>query len=310
MENRCPITYELCGSARYSSEGLKLLNRNLAGLREFPYTASEQRLEAAGRMTRMSIQGVQPKLSAVLDLKEQGFKIVESGGYFIIKPQHEAYPFMPENEDLTMRLAAIAGIEVPLHGLFYCKDGSFSYFIRRFDRIGRREKYAVEDFSQLAGMARETKYDFTIEQMVKLIEKYCSFPVIEKAKFFRLVLFCFLTGNEDMHLKNFSLITRKQKTEFSPAYDLLNTTLVLGAAEEEMAMMLAGRRKEFRRKELVDYFGRERLNLTEAVIANVLNTFRQAYPAWENLLACSFLSDKQKAAYGKILHQRYQRLFQ
>ncbi|MFM9946553.1 MAG: HipA domain-containing protein [Saprospiraceae bacterium] len=308
MENRCPITYQLCGSARYSAEGLKLLNRNLAGLHEFPYTAPEQRLEAAGRMTRMSIQGVQPKLSAVVDLKAQGFKIVESGGHFIIKPQHEAYPFMPENEDLTMRLAAIIGIEVPLHGLLYCKDGSFSYFIRRFDRIGRREKYAVEDFSQLAGMTRETKYDFTIEQMIKLIDKYCSFPVVEKAKFFRLVLFCFLTGNEDMHLKNFSLITRKQKTEFSPAYDLLNTTLVLGNAEEEMAMMLAGRRKEFRRKELVDYFGRERLNLTEAVIANVLNTFKQAYPSWGNLIAISFLSDKQKVEYAKLLHQRFQRL--
>lgn len=95
-----------------------------------------------------------------------------------------------------------------------------------------------------------------------------------------------------MHLKNFLLITRKQKTEFSPAYDLLNTTLALGKVEEEMAMMLAVRRKEFRRKELVDYFGRERLDLTDAAITNVLNTFRLAYPIWENLLAISFLSDK------------------
>ncbi len=309
MGNRCPITYQPCGDALYSPEGLKLLNRNLTGLQEFPYSAPEQRIEAAGRMTRMSIQGVQPKLSAVLDVKQQSFRIVESGGLFIIKPQHDVYPFMPENEDLTMRMAAIAGIEVPLHGLLHCKDGSLSYFIQRFDRTVHRAKYAVEDFSQLAGMTRSTKYDFTIEQMIKLVEKYCSFPIVEKAKFFRLVLFCFLTGNEDMHLKNFSLITRKQKTTFSPAYDLLNSTLALGGAEEEMALMLAGRRKEFRSKELVDYFGSVRLKLTDAAIADVLDALKQARPTWEKLLAISFLPDKQKTAYADLLQQRFQCLF-
>lgn len=306
--NKCPITYLPCGNEKYAPEGLKLLNRNLPALHDFPYSAPEQRLEAAGRMGRMSIQGVQPKLSAVLNTRKQIFEIVEINGRFILKPQHEVYAQLPENEDLTMRMAALAGIEVPLHGMIWCKDGSLSYFIRRFDRVGRDGKLAVEDFAQLAGLTRETKYDFTIEKMIKLIDAHCSFPVLEKFKFFRLVLFCFLTGNEDMHLKNFSLITRNNRVEFSPAYDLLNTTLALGGAEEEMALMLSGKRKEFRRRELVEYFGREKLGLTEASINKVLQGLSEAHAKWEALIDRSFLSATARQDYKKMLRDRSKRL--
>ena len=306
--NRCPISYMPCGTEKYVPEGLKLLGKSLSTLHDFPYSAPEQRLEAAGRMGRMSIQGVQPKLSAVLNSRKQSFEIVDLNGRFIIKPQHEAYAQLPENEDLTMRMAAQISIETPLHGLIWCKDGSLSYFIRRFDRVGRHEKLAVEDFSQLAGLSRETKYDYTIEKMIKLIDAHCTFPVLEKYKFFRLVLFCFITGNEDMHLKNFSLITRNNRVEFSPAYDLLNTTLVLGRAEEEMALMLSGRRKEFRRRELVDYFGKEKLGLTDAAIAEVLQTLFAAQAKWAELIGISFLAPKAKTDYLKILQERFQRL--
>lgn len=306
--NRCPITYLPCGKERYSPEGLKLLSRSLTTLNDFPYSAPEQRLEAAGRMSRMSIQGVQPKLSAVLNARKQEFEIVEIGGRFIIKPQHEVYAQMPENEDLTMRLAAQAGIETPLHGMIWCKDGSLSYFIRRFDRVGRKDKLAVEDFAQLAGLSRDTKYDFTIEKMIPLIDSRCSFPVVEKFRFFRLVLFCFLTGNEDMHLKNFSLITRNGRTGFSPAYDLLNSTLALGGTTEEMALMLAGRRKEFRRRELVEYFGKERLKLTDQAVEEVLQSFRKAQPGWEATIRNSFLSPALQKQYLDLLAERFQRL--
>lgn len=256
----------------------------------------------------MSIQGVQPKLSAVLNTRKQTFEIVDINGRFIIKPQHEAYTQLPENEDLTMRMAALVGIETPFHGLIWCKDGSLSYFIRRFDRLGRHKKLAVEDFAQLAGLSRETKYDYTIEKMIKLIDAYCTFPVLEKWKFFRLLLFCFLTGNEDMHLKNFSLITRNNRVEFSPAYDLLNTTLVLGRAGEEMALMLSGKRKEFRRRELIDYLGREKLGLTDAAIQEILQTLSAAQPKWEDLIGMSFLAPRAQADYLKILRDRLKRL--
>ena len=285
-----------------------MLSRSLTALDDFPYSAPEQRLEAAGRMGRMSIQGVQPKLSAVLNTRKQGFEIVEIHGRYIIKPQHEIYPQMPENEDLTMRLAALAGIETPFHGMIWCKDGSLSYFIRRFDRVGRKDKLAMEDFTQLAGLSRDTKYDFTIEKMIPIIDTRCTFPVLEKYKFFRLILFCFLTGNEDMHLKNFSLLTRRHQVGFSPAYDLLNSTLALGGTQEEMALMLAGKRKEFRYKDLIDYFAKDRLKLTDIAIEEVLQSFRQARPEWEAVIRQSFLSTPAQKDYLDLLTARFNRL--
>ncbi len=125
-----------------------------------------------------------------------------------------------------MTLAEIFGIEVPVHGLVYSKDKSKTYFIKRFDRIGHNQKLAVEDFSQLLGLDRETKYESSMEKVIWVVSTYCSFPKIEFVKLFKRTLFNFLVGNEDMHLKNFSLITRQDRVALSPAYDLLNSTIV------------------------------------------------------------------------------------
>jgi len=155
--NRCPITYEDCQGGRYSLGGLKKLSPRLRSLKDFPFSAEEQVREAIFRAAKMSIQGVQPKLSVRLNVKEEIFEIVDKGGHYILKPQTVHYKEVPENEDVTMRLAKQIGIDVPLHGLLYSKDGSMTYFIRRFDRAGRNKKIPVEDFAQLSGKDRETK---------------------------------------------------------------------------------------------------------------------------------------------------------
>lgn len=129
--NKCPITYENC-EGKYSLNGLKILSRNLKGLNDIEYSAEEQRHEAAKRATKMSIQGVQPKLSAILNIQLSKFEIVDTYGKFIIKPQHYIYPQLPENEDLTMKMASKCGIETPGHGMVYSKDGTLSYFIKRY----------------------------------------------------------------------------------------------------------------------------------------------------------------------------------
>ena len=193
----CPITYEPC-EGKYSLRGLKKLSRSLTGLEDIPYSASDQIFEAAARAPKMSLQGVQPKLSAVFSTLDRQFQLVDTDGRFILKPQNPQYSHHPENEDLSMRMAAVAGIEVPLHGMIYSKDGSLTYFIQRFDRVGKK-KIAVEDFSQLLGLSRETKYDSSMEKVARVIEQYCTFPVVEKIKLFRLTLVNFLIGNEDMH---------------------------------------------------------------------------------------------------------------
>lgn len=302
--NRCPITYEPCGKGKYSLKGLRRLSQRLQGLRDFPFSAEEQRQEAAGRADKMSIQGVQPKLSARLSIKQGMFQIVDTGGHYILKPQNLLFPEIPQNEDLTMRLAGVAGIATPLHGMFYCKDGSLTYFIKRFDRAGKRGKIPVEDFAQLAGKSRDTKYDYSMEKLVTLLERHCTFPALEKVKLFRLTLFNFLAGNEDMHLKNFSLIRQGAKVELSPAYDLVNTTIALKTPAEELALPLRGKKSRLQVNDFFEYFGRERMNLTQKSIDRVVADFKKSFPKWEEMIGNSFLSEENKAAYWDLVSQR------
>ncbi len=300
----CPISYEACGKSFYSDKGLKQLSHNLKNLQLLNYTAAEQRAEAMSRATKLSIQGVQPKLSAILNIKDGKFELVDNGGRYILKPQHHIYPQLPENEDVTMRMAKEAGINIPFHGMIWSKDKSLTYFIKRFDRVGHKNKISVEDFAQLAGLTRDTKYNYSMEKLVFLIDEYCTFPVIEKVKLFRLVLFNFLIGNEDMHLKNYSVIRNDDKIELSPAYDLLNSTIILKGNIEEIALPVAGKKKKLTRKVLVDYFGKDRCGLTEKVIASILEDFNAAKKSWFSLLDECFLSNDMRETYTSLLENR------
>jgi serine/threonine-protein kinase HipA len=306
--NRCLITYEaLPDGGSYSPQGLKLLHRNLSSLAPLEFSAELQRQEAINRAGKMSVQGLQLKLSAVLRISEGRFEIVDRGGRYILKPQSRDYPELPENEDLTMRMAAIAGIEVPVHGLLRSADGSLTYFIKRFDRAGR-DRLPVEDFAQLSGESRDTKYDSSMEKVAAVIEQFCTFPALERVKLFERTLFSILTGNEDMHLKNFSLITRNQKVELAPAYDFLNTTIALKNAKEELALPLNGKKSKLTRNNVLNYFARERLQLNERVITDVLSRFAKAISIWRELLDRSFLSAPMKEKYAAVLNERTARL--
>lgn len=302
--NRCPITYELCGNNRYSRQGLRLLSPRLASLEDLGYTAEEQRQEAFYRASMMSVQGVQPKLSAILNATEGRMEIVDTGGRYILKPQHDYFPEMPQNEDLTMRLAEIIGLNVPIHGMIWSKDNSLTYFIRRFDRKGQSEKIPVEDFAQLAGMTRDSKYNYSLEKVVSLVNNYSTFPAIEKLVLFKLIIFSYLTGNDDMHLKNFSVITENGITKLSPCYDLVNTTIEYRKPEEEIALPLRGSKKKLTRHILVDYFGMERCELPAKSIERVLDTISSAIPLWKDLIAISFLSQGMKDRYIELLDKR------
>lgn len=309
--NRCPITYEEIEDSRsYSKKGLSLLSRSLEDLLPFPYSLDEQLQLASELAAKISIQGVQPKLSARLEVKPKSFVVVEKKGQYILKPQNPMFSHLPENEDLTMKLAALAGLEVPFHGLARAKDDMFFYFIRRFDRRGRGEKIAVEDFAQLAGLSRDTKYSYSLERLITLIDTYMTFPAIEKAKFFRLVLFNFLTGNEDAHLKNYSIIFRKDTYQFSPYYDLLNSTLALGrGAAEESALPLKGKKSNLTGKDFLRYLARERLQLTEKVRDSITEELKESIPGWYGMIEKSFLPHEKKEKYRNIVAERAGRLF-
>ena len=302
--NFCPITYAPCGDNLYSEAGLRLLSPDLKMLKELEYTAEEQRREAYNRASKMSIQGVQPKLSAKLSIKDGEFEIVDTGGKYILKPQHHLYPEMPENEDLTMRLACEIGLDVPLHGLIWSKDHTLTYFIKRFDRRGQNDKVPIEDFAQLAGMSRDTKYDYSMEKVVTIIDDFCTFPSIEKVTLFKLTVFNYLVGNEDMHLKNFSIITEDGKVKLSPCYDLVNSTIEYKKQDEEIALPLKGKKKHLTRNILVDYFGLERCELTTKSVDKVLEAISFSIPKWKEMIDVSFLSNEMKEKYHKLLGTR------
>ncbi len=303
MKYRCSITYEL-SDTRYSPAGLRLIDKKLNDLRDFQYSAEEQRAESAARAAKMSIQGVQPKISTRFSLRERTFKIVDLNGNYIFKPQNNLYSYLPENEDLTMKLAGITGINTPFHGLLYCKDGSLTYFIKRFDRMGKNRKIAVEDFAQLTGRTRETKYDSSMEKVAEVIEKYCTFPVLDKIKLFQLAVFNFITGNEDMHLKNYSLISVNGRTGLSPSYDLINTTIAVINAEEESALPVGGKKKNLNHNTFFKYYGNERLGLNEKILEIIKTNFGKIISSYYNLIEISFLPDDLKEKYTLLVKAR------
>ncbi len=182
-----------------------------------------------------------------------------------------------------------------------------TYFIRRFDRVGKK-KIAVEDFAQLLGLSRDTKYDASMEKVAQVIDRYCTFPAVEKIKLFRLTLVNFLIGNEDMHLKNFSLMTRDGKVELTPAYDILNTTIVLSDPKEEIALPIEGKKNKLDRDNLIDYFGQVRLGLNPKIISTILKDLDEVSATWNTLIGMSFLPKKMKEKYCLLLESRRKKL--
>lgn len=167
----------------------------------------------------------------------------------------------------------------------------------------------MEDFAQLAGKTRDTKYDFSMEKITPIIEKYCTFPLLEKNKLFLRMLFNYLIGNEDMHLKNFSVICHHNKVELAPAYDFLNTTILLGNAREQLALPLNGKKNNLSRKDFINYYAAEHLQLNQAVITQALNFIELMLPKMQELIEISFLSEKKKFAYKTVFFQRVKILF-
>ena len=308
--NRCRITLEeIPEGIRYSRAGLKSLDARLMDILPLPYTLAQQLEEAAARADKMSVQGVQPKLSAVLRIKENRFEVVDRGGRFILKSCPPQWPEVPANEALTMTLAEHSGIEVPVHGLVEATDGSMVYFIRRFDRVGQGERLPLEDGAQLLGHTRDTKYDSSMEQVIGMIERFCTFPVIEKRKLMQRVWFCFLTGNEDMHLKNWSLLSRSGRIALSPAYDLLNTSIILKNPQEETALPIRGRQRNLNRRDLLDYLAVERCGLQPDLMRGDLEKLLlQAEVQWPTWIQHSFLSEPKRQAYLHWVRERVARL--
>ena len=261
--------------------------------------------------SQSTITGAQPKLSLQLSRPSHNARgrltVVGLWGDFILKPQTPKHPELPEVEALTMLLASIAGIETAACGLIGIGgDSRRAYITRRMDRV-KGGKLAMEDFCQLTEKLTEHKYRGSYEQVARAILRHSSVPGLDVLNFCEVVLFSFLTGNADMHLKNFSLIEKPGLgMGLAPAYDLVNTELVNPADNEEMALSLNGRRNKIRRTDFEAAF--ETAGLTTAQQRNLFRKMADAVPRWQSAIATSFLSPESRGKYWAIVEERTKRL--
>ena len=275
-----------------------------------PYTRTDMS-ELARKVIRVStsVTGVQAKMSLDIDKGKKNeparFTIVGLWGKYIFKPQSSIYPHLPELEDVTMKMAEVAGISCAAHSLIRLADGEIGYITKRMDRDGRGQKKSMLDFCQLSNRLTEHKYHGTYEQLAQTVKKYSAAPLLDLQRFWEVVLFSWITGNSDMHCKNFSLIESADGDyTLSPAYDLLPVLLADPEDTEEMALAFTtgGPKKGFSPE-----------TFTKAMVASglrsetadrIVHKMVSHLEVWITLIDASFLPDNLKQAYKALLKQR------
>jgi len=263
--------------------------------------------------TSASVTGVQAKMS--LDVNRGGknepakFSIVGLWGKYIFKPQSGKYPYLPELEDLTMKMAETARIRTARHTLIRLADGELGYLTLRMDRGCKGEKISMLDLCQLTNRLTEHKYYGTYQQLAQTIKKYSSAPMLDVQRFWEVVLFSWITGNSDMHCKNFSLVdTGNGEYTLAPAYDLLAVLLADPEDTEEMAMSftVGGNKSGFDRNTFITSFTQS--GVPDTVVEKMIGRMKGYYREWEKLIGQSFLPEKMKADYCHLLSKRIDRL--
>ena len=258
----------------------------------------------------VAVTGVQPKLSLHLEKHKNEVSrltIVGLHGDYILKPPSAEYQELPENEDLTMHLASLAKIKTAHHCLIRLASGELAYITKRFDR-NMNGKVASEDFCQLTENLTEHKYRGSIENIGKTARQYTTNKGIELIRLFELVLFCYLTGNADMHLKNFALLENAfGEYELSPAYDLLSTALVIPDDKDESALNINGKKRKLKKGDFDTLAANMGINTKS--VENIYTRFASVLPIWITFIKQSFLSKVMQEHYIELIGNRHSNLF-
>ena len=274
------------------------------------YTCEElEKLAIQVIKDRTSLTGVQPKLSLHLNEHEgsQRLTIVGLWGNFICKPQTVRLEQMPETEDLTMHLAELARIDVVPHTLMRMADNSLCYLTKRIDRSSTGEKVAMEDMCQLTERLTEHKYKSSYERIAKTIVQYSSMPKMDVTNFFEVILFSWITGNNDMHLKNFSLYELTDGIiRLTPAYDLLNGVILNPKDKEELALTLNGKKQKLKRSDFI--LSGMMMGAEQKTIERLIRKYVKLLPEMEEVIDRSFLNDEFKDKYCGVIRERIGRL--
>ena len=311
MENRCLYCYQIIENGEDFHEKCSLEFFGSSSPPKIEYSLSQMDELAKNVVERsIAVPGVQAKLSMSL-IKETQEKsktrltvVGALGGQYIFKPPSDRFPEMPANEHLTMRIAEAFGIRVVPSSLIKLASGEISYITKRIDRTEAGEKIHMIDMFQITEAV--DKYKSSMEKVGKAIDSYSQNTLLDKILYFEIALFSFLTGNNDMHLKNFSMINSSSGWVLSPAYDLLNVAIVIPKDKEELALTLSGKKKKFK-KEDFENLGKS-LNLTEKQISGTFNRMvknKSKALAW---IEQSFLSKEMKFDYQEVLEKRYQQI--
>lgn len=260
----------------------------------------------------LTVPGVQKKLSLHLEsVPDARLTIVNYPTGYILKPQTKEYPNLPEYEQMAMLMAERAGIQTVPHALIY-QDHVFSYITKRVDRsIGRdkTELFAMEDFCQLSGRLTEDKYKGSYENCGKIIRQFSSYPGYDMSEMFLRILFSYVIGNSDMHLKNFSLLEEQpssRRFRLSPAYDMLPVNAILKADPDEMALTVHGKRRNIRRKDflaLADSCG-----IPPAAARHMTEMITEKEKVLLEECEQSFLSMQAKEQVSRLIRVRIQNL--
>jgi serine/threonine-protein kinase HipA len=317
MENKCLYCYKEIGLEELTSDaGAKGYHEKCSkkffgkiNPPELNFT-EDQILELAEQVikSQKTVTGVQPKLSLGLSENPSGperFTIVGLWGDYILKPQTKTYSSLPEIEDLTMHLAEVSKIKTVEHSLIRLKSGELAYITKRIDRKNG-SKLHMEDMCQITERMTEHKYKGSYEQIAKAIKKHTANPGLNITDFFELVLFSFLTGNNDMHLKNFSLLKRNSEYDLCPAYDLVASELVVEGDDEDLALNLNGKKKKIKKKDFE--IAMKGAGLEPKVIDNIFKKYKKLIPKWKKFIESSFLSDSMKQEYKSLLEKKAEQI--
>lgn len=311
MKHRCLYCYEPIEDEQDFHEKCSMAFFGTPSPPEIEYSLDQMDELAKNVVERsVAVPGVQPKLSMTLvkETKENSdarLTVVGALGWqYIFKPPSDRFPEMPENEHVTMRMAEVFGIKVVPSSLIRLLSGELSYITKRVDRIKTGEKIHMIDMFQITEAF--DKYKGSMEKVGKALDSYSSNTLLDKTYFFDLALFSFLTGNNDMHLKNFSMIENVFGWALSPAYDLLNVAIVFPEDTEELALTLVGKKKKLKREHF-EQLG-EGLGLTPKQIKSAFNRITKNKSNASDWIERSFLSDEMKIAYNNVIEKRYNQL--
>jgi len=277
-----------------------------------PYTRKDiNKLAQVVVESRTTVTGVQAKLSMDLEHDANGraqrLTIVGVMGRYILKPQTERFECLPEMEDLTMHLAEIARIPTVPHALIRFADGELNYITRRIDRTDDGHKLPMEDMCQLAGKLTEQKYQGSYELIAKLIERYSSVPKLDIVNFWEQVVFSWIVGNADMHLKNFSLYSEKSgRYVLTPTYDQVSTAIVMPEDTDQLALPLNGFQKKLLSMDFAQAM--EQSGLDGKMVQRIFNRFIPLKDKWFACIDASFVSEQQKTQFKELISNRIETL--